>query len=150
MHGVRALAEVLESYAARGVFRSFSQAGEGEYRFRWLWNLPFRVRFDGKSLRFEKLLPRVPAASPLYRELKGFLKDCASAGRPAHRRIDPREVRVRCWNRRGTVSLVFDLVGGDYAMGTRKAVQVVNEVFLSFLALDHPQYLAEEFRIGEE
>jgi hypothetical protein len=150
MHGVLALAGVLESYAARGVFRSFSRTGEREFRFRWLWNLPFSIRLEGKSLRFDNVLTNVPAASTLYKELRAFLKDCAAVERPAHRRIDPGQVRVRCLNRRGKVSLAFDIAGCDYEFAARKAVQTVNEVFLSFLAVEHPQYLVEEFRIGEQ
>ena len=69
----------LESYAERGVFRSFNrsrsaatraatQAGaedRAEFRFSWLWNLPFHMTYDRKkkAISFPQLFPNVSAGS---------------------------------------------------------------------------------------
>src|SRR5260370_36199646 len=87
----------LESYARRGVFRSFSQTyGDdklAEFSFYWLWNLPFHLTFDArrKALSFKNLRPDVPAGSELGRGLKALIKSRSSSSRdqPEHRRLDP-------------------------------------------------------------
>ncbi len=147
---------MLESYAARGVFRSFSQTSGAdevlEYRFRWLWSLPFHITFDARRglLSFKRLLPQVPAGSDIDTGLRAFLAGFQSPERSEHRRIDPARVAVQYSNRRGAVSLAFRVAGNHYEYGVRKAMQVVNEVFLGFLNFEHPQYLAEHFRIPED
>ncbi|MGH9661999.1 MAG: hypothetical protein ACRD96_25855, partial [Bryobacteraceae bacterium] len=61
---------MLEAYAERGVFRSLRAATRGnkcEFRFRWLWNLPFSLTFDARLgvLAFPELLPGIRAGSDL-------------------------------------------------------------------------------------
>jgi len=140
---------ILESYARRGVFRSFSQTssgGKAHFRFRWLWNLPFRATFQGKALRFENLLPAIPPGSELHAGLQAFIEGCQSDQRPEHRRIDPRRLAVQFSNRR----LCFRVVGTDYEYGVRKAIHLVNEIFLSYLSAEHPQFLVRHFAVPEE
>jgi len=138
------------------VFRSFSHVAAGdqqvEFRFRWLWNLPFACTYDARRgvLSFPNLLPHIPAGSEMDTGLKAFIRSCCSSDRPAHRRIDPAQLSVRCSNRRGTVSLAARIAGGDHESGVRKTIQLVNEIFLGFLSTEHPQYLVEHFQIPEE
>jgi hypothetical protein len=141
----------LQRYAARGVFRAFSRTGD-EFHFHWLWDLPFHLTFDRKAgvLAFKKLLPNIPAGSALEASLKEFLKGFGSSERPAHRRIDPERVSVRYANRRGTITLSFVISGDNHEYAVRKVLQLVNEVFLGFLHLHYPEYMAENFRLPLE
>jgi len=147
---------VLEAYARRGVFRSFSQTSSGsrqtEFRFHWLWNLPFHLAFDAGrgALSFRKLLPHIPAGSDVDAGLRAFLKSCSSPDRPEHRRIDPARVAVRYSNRRGAATLTFQAVGNDFEYAVKKAINLVNEIFLGFLNADHPDYMARHFSIPED
>jgi len=141
----------LERYAERGVFRAFSRTGD-EFQFRWLWDLRFHLTFDRKrgSLTFKKLLPNIPAGSDLETGLKDFLESFGSPERPAHRRIDAARLSVGFANRRGTVTLTFRIVGDNHEYAVKKALGIVNEVFLGFLNLRYPEYMAENFRLPQE
>ena len=146
----------LESYARRGVFRSFSQTradgSQTEFRFYWLWNLPFRLSFDGKRkiLSFKKLLPGVLPGSELNIQLKAFIKDRCSSDQPEHRRLDPKRVSIRYSNLRGNVSISFLVVKNDYEYGVKKSVNLVNEIFVGFLNVYFPEYIAQHFHRQEE
>jgi len=146
----------LERYAERGVFGSFSEtvakSGSVEFRFNWLWKLPFHLTFDSKpqTLTFKKLLPDVEPGSDLDAGLKAFLKDCSSAERPEHRRIDRERVSVRFSNRRGAVSLTFRVTGFDYEYAVNRAINLVNELFVGFLNLRYPEYMIKAFRLPDE
>jgi hypothetical protein len=140
---------VLESYAARGVFRSYSSE-RGRFRFHWLWNLPFEATLDAGTLTFRRVLTGVAPGSPIDSGLRGFVEECCSSERPEHRRVDPRQVRVRYANRKGTVSLSFRMLAGDPDDAVRRAVNLVNEVFVGYLSAEHPDYLAAQFRVGDE
>jgi len=146
----------LESYARRGVFRSFSQTSKGpgraEFSFHWLWNLRFRLTFDEKrgALSFNKLLPDIPAGSQLETDLKAFISDCCSPDRPEHRRCDTNRVSIRCSNRRGTFGVTFRISGNDYEYGAKQAINVVNEMFLGFLSVRHHEYIVKHFHLSSE
>jgi hypothetical protein len=102
------------------------------------------------ALEFRKLLPNVPAGSDLDRGLKAFVRGFTSTERPAHRSVDPAKLKIRYANRRGTVTLAFAMVENDPAYAVQKSLQVVNEVFVGFLSLRHPEYMAENFRLSLE
>jgi hypothetical protein len=146
----------LERYAQRGVFRSFSEKpgpkGSTEFRFNWLWNLPFCLQFDParRAIVFRKLLPNVAAGSDLNAALKAFLEECASADRPEHRRIDPKRLAIEYSNRRGSVTLTFIVARGQYEYGVRRAINLVNELFVGFLNLRYPRYMVSSFDLPEE
>jgi len=150
------VAQQLETYAHRGVFRSFSQIGArgqlAEFRFHWLWNLPFHLTFDGKrgSLSFKKLLSNVPPGTGLDTELKDFVKSCCSPERPEHRRLDPKDVSVRYTNRRGTVTVTFVVAESDYEQGVKHALNLISEMFVGFLNVRYPEYLQENFGLPED
>ncbi len=146
----------LETYAQRGVFRSFSQVGargqQAEFRFHWLWNLPFHLTFDGerRAFSFRRLLVNVAPGSELDLGIKSFIKDCCSPERPAHRRLDPKRLAVRYANRRGTVTVTFVVVGNDYEYGVKKAINLVSELFIGLLNARYPEYLTENFGLPED
>ena len=120
--------ELLEDYARRGVFRSFSagpvRGSKATFRMIWHRNRPFELvaDFSKGELRFVHLLPELPADSPVYRDLKAFVKARQCDELPAHRRIDRTKAQVRTYNRQGDVSLVLKLVDNDFDYGTRKLV----------------------------
>ena len=144
-----AVDQVLRAYAARGVFRSYSSDG-GCFRFHWLWNLPFEARVDAGTLTFRRVLTGVAPGSTVDNGLRAFVEECCSAQRPEHRRVNPQQVRVRYVNRKGTVSLSFRMLAGDPEDAVRRAVNLLNEVFVGYLSAEHPGYLAEQFRVGDE
>ena len=157
MHGVQSLEvegirRALETYAKRGVFRSFSESREGEFRFHWLWNAPFVMTVDERSgaLVFPKLLPGMQPESELESDVKRFLAACSSPERLEHRRLDPRQLTVTYSNRGGKGTLRFRIKTTDYETATRQAVQLVNELFVSHLSTHHPSYLVEHFRVPED
>ena len=78
--------------------------------------------------------------------MRGF----SSPDRPPHRRVDPAKLGLRYTNRRGTATLAFIISENDHEYAVRKALQVVNEVFLGFLNLHHPEYMAENFQLPLE
>lgn len=151
-----AILGLLEAYARRGVFRSFSQTRadgkEVEFRFFWLWNLPFHLTFDAKrkALAFKNLLPDVPAGSELNSQLKAFIKDRSSNDLPEHRRIDPEQVSIRYSNLRGRVSITFLVKKNDYSYVVKKALSLINELLVSFLNVHFPEYTAQHFHKRED
>lgn len=148
--------EQLETYARRGVFRSFCQTraggGQAEFRFYWLWNLPFNLRFDGKrkTMSFKNLLAGVPAASELNSSLKSFVKEFSVRVWPEHRRVDPKRVSIRYSNQRGNVTIAFVVSKNEYEYGVKKALNVINEVLVGFLSVHFPEYTVEHFRRPED
>jgi len=147
---------VLAAYAERGMFRSYSRTpDQGDvlrYCFTWIVPEPFHVLFCPATgeLTFENLLPGIPRGSDLELQLKAFIRGFADPERPEHRRVDPTRLGVRWLRRRGKVSLTFRITGGDYDYGVRKAVNVVNEIFLGFLTVYHPDYMVRNFQASQE
>ena len=159
MESKRSLALVhneLEAYARRGVFRSFSQTqSEGkraEFRFYWLWNLPFHLTFDAKrkALAFRNLLPDIPAGSELNRQLKTFIKSRSSNDLPEHRRVDQQRLSIRYSTLKGQVSIAFLVKKDDYDYGVQKALHLVHEIFVGFLNVHFPEYTAQHFHKRED
>ncbi len=55
--------------------------------------------FRKRRCCFPEVLPGVPARSPMYRELAGFLEGAAVPDQmPEHRRVDPAKARVTLGN----------------------------------------------------
>ena len=156
MHGVQPLAvrQVLETYAARGVFRSLRQspgAAGVTFRFHWLWNAPFALTVEKSgALVLRDVLPGIQAGSEIESGVKAFLRECSSPERVEHRRLDRLRVSVTYSNRRGRASLRFRVKDGDLGAGTRQAIQLVNEMFVGYLSARQPSYLAEYFHFTEE
>ena len=153
---IELVAETLEGYAKRGVFKGFSRGpvahGKAAFRIAWHRDRIFELVFDPKTLamRFPAVLPNVPADSTMYRELKEFIKSRHSADLPEHRRIDGDRAQVRATNRAGNVSLAVRVIDGDCEYGTRKLIHLVHEIFLTFLVDGHFEYMVETFDLDPD
>jgi hypothetical protein len=129
----------LESYAARGVFKSFSQVSRqgsrAEFRFLWFRDVVFTVRFDARrrTLTFSDLLPNAPRGSDIDRELRQFIRGKSSKAIPGHRRIDPQRLDVTCVNRAGRVSVFFRIRTKNLDYAVRKSVHLIHDVLMDFL-----------------
>jgi hypothetical protein len=154
---VALVTEILEGYAAKAVFRGFSahpgSKGHATYRMIWHHDRPFEMLLDvgQKTLQFPEVLPGVPARSPMYRELKAFLKLRQSDEMPEHRRVNPAKARLALGNKQGTVSITVTVKDGDFDYAARKIIHIVHEIFLIFL-VDGPyfEYMVERLGLDED
>ncbi len=154
---VDTVAKVLEGYAARGVFRGFSQGKtvRNKVIFKMLWhqNRFFELILDvtQKTLRMPVVLPQVPARAPMIREFKAFVESRFSKELPEHRRIDGRKVRISTAHRGGNLSLTVKLTGADFEYAARKLIHLVHEVYLSFLNDGrYYDYMLETFNLDPD
>jgi hypothetical protein len=142
---VALVTRILEEYAAKAVFRGFSAhpkaGGKAAYKMVWHFDRPFELFLDvpAKTLRFPAVLPGVPARSPMYRELRAFLKARQTDELPEHRRVNLAKARLTMTNQRGAVVLNLTVKDGDFEYATRKIIQIVHEIFMVFL-VDGPYY----------
>ena len=145
----------IRDYADRGVFRRLDDVrtrnGTHAFRFLWLGDRPLEFNVDiGKSiLIFKKLLPNISSKSPLYSELKDFIKGRSKVDLPAHRRIDPKRAEVVCINRSGNVSIGLKVKKNQYAYSLNRLVNLVHELFVELNDL-HPDYMCENFDVPQE
>jgi hypothetical protein len=154
---IEAVAERLEHYARRGVFRGFSQlpdAPQGKAVFKLLWhhNRIFEFIFDARNntMHLPAVLPQVPVDSDLYGAFERFVKSRHANSLPEHRRIDRRRAQVRSANEDGEVSLTLRIKNCDDEYGTSKLIHLVNEIFLTFLPDQHYEYLVEAFDLDPD
>lgn len=141
---LNAVRGILQTYASRGVFHSLSETGT-TFRFHWLWNAPFElsVQEKTKTLVFAGLLPD---ASSIAGDVKAWLAEAASEQTVAHRRLDPKALTATF--SRG--SLRFRVRNGDFSEGVKRAIQLVNELFVTHLSARYPSYLMEHFHVSED
>ncbi len=154
---IQLVAETLENYAQRGVFRGFSRGpvrqGKASFKMVWHRDQTFELVFDAQknTLRFPLVLPNVPAASAMYQELKQFIAAQHTDELPEHRRIERARTQIQPSNRGGKVALTAKIVNGDCAYGTRKLVHLVHEIFLTFLFDGkYFDYLVETFDLDPD
>jgi hypothetical protein len=148
---------IMQGYAEKAVFRGFSahpkRGGQAVYKMIWHHDRPFELSLDvpKKTLCFPEVLPGVSVRSPMYRELKAFLKVRQSEEMPEHRRVNPAKARLALANKRGTVSVTVTVKDGDFDYATRKIVHIVHEIFLIFL-VDGPyfEYMVEHLGLDED
>jgi hypothetical protein len=137
------------------VFRGFSRGeprnGKAAFRMLWHRDRPFEITVDTRrgAIRCPLVLPQVPADSEMYREFRAFLKECQSAERPEHRRIDSSKAGVNCANRGGDVSLAMTIRHDDYEYGIRKFIHLIQEIYLVFL-MEHFDYQVEAFDLDPD
>lgn len=150
--GVERVAEILEGYASRGVFRGFSRGPvrNGEATFKILWHrdrlLELVLDAHRHTIRFPTLLPE--ADSSMCRELREFLKSRHSSNLPEHRRIDPRKALIRCRHQGGGITVSFTVKDGDFDYAARKLIHIVNEIFMVFLSNGrYHEYLVRTFNL---
>jgi hypothetical protein len=147
---------VLRRYADRGLFRAFgvrrASAERVEYRFSWHAPWPHRLVVDERrrTATLTDLLPEVPYRSDMERALRRFLLQRGSAELPEHRRIDARRVQVRARNRGGRISIELQAAPGQLEYAVEKALKLLNEIFLSFLAGPYDEYMVRVFGAPEE
>ena len=138
-HASRIVQETFAGYARRGIFRAYGDRsaprGQTHFSFRWHTDVPLNVVYHAGNheLIFRDLLPGMEGNSEMYRHLKQFLSTRTSQAVPVHRRIDPRKAALRLRQRSGTVSLVVSLTESNLEYGVRKAVNLIHELFVSFL-----------------
>lgn len=144
--------EQLQAYAERGVFQGFcehtTRRGLPAFKFVWLAGRPMELTVDTSRhvLRFHQVLPGVPAGSPMYENLKGFIADRHGRNLPEHRRIDRRRAAASCSSRAGLVSISLEVKRNQYAYGANRIVNLVHELFVH-LRDAHPEYLVENFDV---
>ena len=68
---------------------------------------------------------------------------------PAHKRLDARRARGSCAIRRGDWSLAVHIRGANHEYAVRKAVNLINELFV-LLQETYPDYLVERFGLSTE
>ena len=138
LSSVDTVADVLEGYASRGVYRGFSRepVGKGKAVFKILWHrdrsLELILEAHSHTIRLPMLLPDADAS--MCRELGRFLRLRHSPKLPEHRRVDLRKACIRCSHRRGGIAVSLTVKDRDYEYGTRKLSHVVNEIFMVFLS----------------
>ncbi len=152
--------EILQGYAARGVFRGFGaatgkrvSAARAQYQTRWHRDQLFQWQFDATraSLRLPCVLPQVPAGSAMYRDFKRWLRERQSPSLPEHRRYDASRLRLKTYNRGGEIALTAYILNGDTEYAVRKLVDLVNEVYLSFLSDGlYYEWLLETFNLDPD
>jgi hypothetical protein len=148
--------QVLQQYADRGVFLGFSEhkgrGGWHEFKFRWLTRRPMELAFEPRSgrFRFRNLLPDISSSSRFYSELKTFVEGRASRKLPEHRRVNPRYAELRCGSRGNAMWVQLRMRQKKHAeYATRKAVNLVNEIFLQ-LHTWYPEYMWAQFGTPQE
>lgn len=154
---IELVAQSLEGYASRGVFRGFSRgpATKVKAAFKMLWHRDrfFELFLDlgKKTMHFPVVLPEVPPKSSMYLAYQEFVASRHSKELPAHRRIDTSKASVRCSNRGGNVGLTLTVVDGDFEYGARKLINLVHETFLVSLT-DGPyyEYMVEVFDLDPD
>lgn len=152
---VRAL---LQHYAARGAFRSFSEVPHAsrrlvEFQFLWFRDVRFRVTYNpaARMLTFVDVLPAVPARSEMDRRLRAFIASRSGRSVPEHRRVDLKKVGVSVVNRKSAISVAFVLKPRHVEYGTRKAVHLIHEVLMDFLNDSrYVEYNIEHFNLNPE
>ena len=152
---VRAL---LQHYATRGAFRSFSEIPRTsgrlvEFQFLWFRDVRFRVTYSAATttLTFVDVLPAVPARSDMDRHLRAFIASRSVKSVPEHRRVDLKKVGVSVSNRKNSISIAFALNRRHIEYGTRKAVHLVHEVLMDFLnESQYVEYNIDYFNLNPE
>lgn len=146
----------LQKYADRGIFTGFGARvdRDGDLVCRFLWHAPepHRLQFKRKTglLVFVDLLPAIVYPSAMDRAVREFVAGRRSPVLPAHRRMDPAKMRARCRNRNGKLSIEVRCLDGDWEYSSTRAVKLVNEIFLDFLAGPYDAYMIEHFGAPEE
>ena len=140
MEEAELVGDLLQEYAEKGFFRSFSRHGgrgrSAEFRLLWHRDQLFQWVWDGakQTLRISCVLPAVPAQSSMYRQFKAWLKARQDDVLPPHRRCDRNKVALKSYNRGGDVALTLHVLDGDVKYGVKKLVGLVNEIYLDFLS----------------
>ncbi len=120
-----------------------------EYQFLWLTRKPLSATFDSRRrvLTFPSLFPGVDSATAA--QLKSMVASRTHRDQPDHKRLDARRARLTGTVRKGDFSLSIEIRGRNHQYAVTKALNLINELFLS-LHEGHPEYLVERFGISTE
>ncbi len=107
--------------------------------------------FDARRgvLTFAALFPGVEASSGMVAGLRAQVASRSTRDQPSHKRLDARRARVSCAVRGGDWSLVAQIRGANHEYAVRKALNLINELFIS-LHDRYPEYLTERFGLSTE
>lgn len=148
---------VLAGYAERRVFHGFARgphsAAKAAFQIVWHRGRVFELAFDARSgtLRVPELLTNVPPEPTIYEDLKAFIRSRKSDDLPDHRRLDPRKIQIRTYNRDGDILLVLKSLDADFEYAVRKLVHLINEIYLTFLAEGiYFDYVVETFDLDPD
>jgi hypothetical protein len=153
--GADGVAQALQGYADRGVFRGFSlrtgPGGRQDFSFTWLTPRPMALTFEPATgvLLFKQLLPGVGPNPALVSELKSIVSEHGGRAVPAHRRIDARRMRADCSVRGGHLTLRLKVRGRQHEYAVQRGLNLVNQLFL-LLQASYPEYLVEHFGLSSE
>lgn len=133
--------ERINDFAARGVFRAQPLREGGAtataWRLRWFggheMSLMVGSRRGVHEVRFDDVLPALPARSAMYRDLRRWLRRQQSADLPPHRRLDPVRYAVTARNAGGRVRLQLKSATVPPGELAERAVQLVNALYHEFL-----------------
>ncbi|MFN8061399.1 MAG: hypothetical protein U0Q12_19735 [Vicinamibacterales bacterium] len=145
---------VLRGYAERGVLQGLESravpGGGRRFTFRYHWSrvVTADVSARSRTIRLRRLLPNVPASSPLADAVQEFTARLADDDRPPHRRLDPRTVVGTLEREARHVSWAFRL-GIDGEAATKAVVLALHELSV-WLEANHPDYVWTEFAAARE
>jgi hypothetical protein len=147
------VSQALQAYADRGVFRGFRATPAArrriDYQFHWLTKKPMTAVFDPASRRltFPALLPQIDRQAAA--RMKSVIDARTAKNQPGHRRIDARRGKISSAVRKGDFSLVMEIRGQNHDYAVSKALNVINELFVT-LQEHHPDYLIDRFGFSTE
>ena len=147
------VSQALQAYADRGLFRGFRATAAArkriEYLFVWLTKKPMTAVFDPatKRLSFPSLLPHLDRDAAA--RMKAVVESRTARHQPEHKRVDARRGKISSAVRKGDFSLVVEIRGQNHDYAVSKALNVINELFVT-LQEHHPEYLIERFGFSTE
>jgi hypothetical protein len=143
---------ILETYAARGVFKGFSRTGAGAFKMLWHRDRYFDLLLSGSNkLSFPVVLPGVPAKSKMMAEYRAFVAAFADPALVEHKRIDPGKASLKVSARQGGAGLEAAVIDGDWDYAVRKLIHAVHETYLVFLYDGaYYDYLIETFDLDPD
>jgi hypothetical protein len=153
--GAHGVAQALQGYADRGVFRGFSlttsRGGRQDFSFTWLTPRPIALTFEPATdvLVFKQLLPDVGRNRALVSALKSVVSEHGGRAVPPHRRLDGRRMRAECSVRDGHLTLRLKVRGRHHEYAVQRGLNLVNQLFL-LLQASYPEYLVEHFGLSAE
>ena len=130
----RAIRDALLHFTERGALSDFT-AGKlrlGRMTFTVLCNdgrsYCLRLDIDAGTLRLSGLLPHIDERSPLFKELKNFLRPFATAQVSPSLRMDPNRAEVNLVAEDSGVVLLATVKGSQYEHCARRLVGLADEV----------------------
>jgi hypothetical protein len=131
---------LLGEFVARGAFGSAAPSsrrrGVEVYRIVWFRGQQMELSVNARQARvsLRHVLPPVTPRSASDRRLRAWLRSREAAELPAHRRLDPRDLRASLRNAGGDMQLTLVSRTGDTVLAVRRLLHLVNELYLGFLA----------------